>query len=623
MEAAILKNEILKRGYYGLPQWAWEKEFTDAYNAKPELLNEAQPYMKELAFAVKEKLFHDKDTSMSHVAMPLLEKWLDGRYPEIGESNKWIGLAKQQTLNKCGLNKDQPFIDGEPSWCDYLSSIWTLMVGGICSGYSEFQDWRKVNAIIEEETLRWDFYNGFQFSDATVADYLANCTFDIAAIVNGSRMMDYPLDAYDIKDKSQDEIIEKLKDYEEYAGYAEMPELAVMIGVKLYGQERIDDLYTLWQKMKNPILQYRLLMSVLNTHEGCLDLMGEFKERGADEVTLCLFRDYWFRQIVSDIEKLLQYENPRGQVFDIHKEARSIAASMLAELKSHLNEYAKKLLKFFSVDALAQWIYGKFTLSDKPDSLYKQAYTSVISAIKGVLENNTTETVFATDSKDLKYLLFLAQKAMDSNENKMPDVENAILNLIDGGKFGWYGAVNDEVVEQMETFGQLLFKLHSEQELWECYASRQVIYEGWKVTPLNERADRGYASGFIVGALLLNTQSFGFFQQLTGSAIDQLNRNGYPDGSFKAPLIIAEVLVVQAKTEWREWYEHAILDSVENIESVLQILNYTKDAMSGGNKAILKKRTDEEWPICKRRYMDTKRSREVAGYEQLIKKLLE
>lgn len=65
------------------------------------------------------------------------------------------------------------------------------------------------------------------------------------------------------------------------------------------------------------------------------------------------------------------------------------------------------------------------------------------------------------------------------------------------------------------------------------------------------------------------------------------------------------------------------MDSVENIESVLQILNYTKDAMSGGNKAILKKRTDEEWPICKRRYMDTKRSREVAGYEQLIKKLLE
>ena len=27
MEAAILKKEILKRGYYGLPQWAWKKEF--------------------------------------------------------------------------------------------------------------------------------------------------------------------------------------------------------------------------------------------------------------------------------------------------------------------------------------------------------------------------------------------------------------------------------------------------------------------------------------------------------------------------------------------------------------------------------------------------------------------
>ena len=102
MEVAILKNEILKRGYYGLPQWAWEKEFTDAYNAKPELLNEAQPYMKELAFAVKEKLFHDKDTSMSHVAMPLLEKWLDGRYPEIGESNKWMF----EILASCGITCD-------------------------------------------------------------------------------------------------------------------------------------------------------------------------------------------------------------------------------------------------------------------------------------------------------------------------------------------------------------------------------------------------------------------------------------------------------------------------------------------------------------------------------------
>lgn len=622
MDAAILKKEILKRGYYGLPQWAWEKEFTDAYHAELELMSEAQPFIEGLAIAVRAKLFTDEEVALDDVDMPLLEKWLDEKSPEIGESSKWITLSKQQTLNKCGICEDQPFIDGEPSWCDYLSSIWTKMVGDICSGYSEFQDWKRMSAVIYEETLRWDFYSGFQFSDATVADYLANCTFDIATIVSGSRMMDYPLETYDIKDKTQKEILENLKDYEEYGSYVEMPELTVMIAVKLYQQGRIDDLFVLWQKMKNPILQYRLLMSVLNTHEGCLDLMDEFKQRGANDVTLCLFRDFWFKQIVADIEKLLQYENPRGQVFDVQKEAQPIAASMLAEVRSHLSEYAKKLLEFFNVESLAKWIYGKFTLSDKPDSLYKQAYTSVMGAIKGVLEDEETATVYTTDSKDLKYLLFLAQKAMDNNEEIIPQVEDAILKLIDGGKYGWYGAMNDEVVKQMETFGQLLFKTHSEQELWEYYASRRVIYEGWMVTPLNERADRGYASGFIAGALLLNTQSFDFFQQLVGSAIDQLNRNEYPDGSFKAPLIIAEVLVVQAKTDWRDWYEQTLLNSVDSLEFLLQVLNYTKDAMSDGNKALLKKRTDVEWPICKRRYMDTKRSREVAGYEQLIKKLL-
>ena len=182
--------------------------------------------------------------------------------------------------------------------------------------------------------------------------------------------------------------------------------------------------------------------------------------------------------------------------------------------------------------------------------------------------------------------------------------------------------MNDEVVGQMETFGQLLFKTHSEQELWECYASRRVIYEGWKVTTMSKRADRGYASGFIAGALLLNTQSFDFFKQLVLSAIDQLNRNTYPDDSLKAPLIIAELIVVQLKTDWREWFEQTLLEDVESLEMVLQILNYTRDAMTAGNKNLLKNRTDVEWPICKRRYMDTKRSREVAGYEQLIKKLL-
>lgn len=622
MEAAILKKEIFTRGYYGLPQWAWEKEFTDAYNAEPELLGEAQPYIECLAVAVRAKLFTNEEVTLDEIDMPLLEKWLDGKYPEIGESIKWINLTKLQTLNKCGLSEDQPFIDGEPSWCDYLSSIWTKMAGGICSSYSEFQDWKRMSDIIYEETLRWDFYKGFQFSNATVEDYLANCSFDIATIVKGSRMMGYPLEAYDIKDKTQKEILDNLKDYEEYGGYVEIPELAVMIAINLYQQKRIDDLFSLWQKMKNPILQYRLLISLLHTHEGCLELMDEFKQRGADEVTLCLFRDFWFKQIVADIEKLLQYENPRGQVFPIHKEAQPIAASMLAEVRSHLSEYAKKLLEFFKVESLAQWIYGKFTLSDKPDSLYKQAYTSVMGAIKGVLEEEKADTVFATDSKDLKYLLFLAQKAMNGNEEKMPEVEDAILKLIDGGKFGWYGAINNEVVEQMETFGQLLFKSHPEQELWECYASRRVIYEGWKVTPLNQRADKGYASGFIAGALLLNTQSFGFFQQLVGSAVDQLNRYDFSDGALKAPLIIAELIVVQVKTDWREWYEQTLLNSVESLESVLQALNYTKDAMTVGNKALLKNRVDVEWPICKRRYKDTKRSREVAGYEELIKKLL-
>lgn len=622
MEAAILKKEILKRGYYSLPQWTWEKIFTDAYNAEPELLSEAQPYIKELAFAVRAKLLTKEDVALNEINMPLLEKWLDRNHPEMGECYTWINLAKQQTLNKCGLSEDQPFIDGEPSWCDYLSSIWTKMVGGICSGFPEFQDWKKMSAIIEEEILRWDFFCGFQFSDATIADYLANSTFDIASIVNGSRMMDYPLEAYEIKDKTQKEIIDNLKVYEDYAGYVEMPELAVMVGVTLYEQGRMDDLYALWQKMKNPILQYRLLMGVLITHEGCLELMVEFKHRGADEVTLCLFRDYWFRQMVADIEKLLQYENPRGQVFDVQKEAQPIAASMLSEIKSHLGENAKKLLATFNVESLAKWIYGKYTLTDKPESLYKQAYISVMGAIKGVLEEEKTATIFTTDSKDMKYLLFLAQKAMDNNDEKIPEVEDAILKLIDEGKFGWYGAMNDEVVEQMETFGKLLFKTHSEQDLWGCYASRRIIYEGWRVTPLNKRADRGYSSGFIVGALLLNNQSFDFFQQLVLSAIDQLNRNNYHDDSLKAPLIIAELIVVQIKTDWREWYEQTLVEDVESLEMLLQILNYTKDGMTAGNKALLKTRSDVEWPICKRRFMDTKRSREVAGYEQLIKKLL-
>ena len=143
------------------------------------------------------------------------------------------------------------------------------------------------------------------------------------------------------------------------------------------------------------------------------------------------------------------------------------------------------------------------------------------------------------------------------------------------------------------------------------------------MTPYNERANRGYASAFIASALLLNTQSFDFFQQLVLAAIDQLNRNNYPDGSLKAPLIIAELVVVHEKKDWREWYEQTLMEDVESIEVVLQILWYSNDGMSVGNKTTLKKRTDEEWPIYKRRYIDTKRSREVAGYEQLIKKLLE
>lgn len=623
MESAILKKEILKRGYYGLPQWSWKKKFTDAYNVEVALENEVRPYIEELATVVRTKLVNKEEIALNEVGMPLHEKWLDEKYPEIGESNKWIKLAQRQTLNKCGLSKEQPFEDGEPSWCDYLSSIWTEIMGRTCSGFPELQDWKRMDAIIEEELLHWDFYKGFQFSDATISDYLANITFDIAAIVKRSRMMDYPLDAYDIKDKTQKEIIDNLEDYEKYAGYVEIPELAIMVAVKIYKQGRYDDLFALWQKMNNPILQYRLLMSVLNTHEGCFELMDEFNQRGADEKTLCLFRDHWFRQIVADIEKLLQYENPRGQDFDIQKEAQPIAASMLAEVKKHLNDYAKRLLDFFNVEKLAKWIYGKYTLSDKPDSLYKQAYTLVMKTVKGVLENEKDTTVFATDSKDLKYLLFLAKKAEDSNEERMLEIENAIMSLIDGGKFGWYGAMNDDTIEEMEIFGQLLYKIHTEQELWQCYESRQIKYEGWNVTPYNKRADKEQTSAFIACALLLNTQALEFFQQLVSLAIDQLNRNNYPDESLKAPLIIAERIVAQIKTDWREWFEQTLLEGVESIEIVLQILNYTKDGILDVNKTILKQRTDEEWSICKRRYIDTKRSREVAGYEQLIRKLLE
>lgn len=621
MNNAIYKKEILERGYYGLSLWFCEEEFNNVFRADVEVLKESEAFVSQSLKTVKEVLFGGKEVDLPFPNMPILEKWILENYSQNKSIRKWLDLTIHRFYYKCGLTKEQIYEDGEPSWCDYVSSIWTTMLGELCSNEKEFQDWERLEGFLEGEVFHWDFYNGFHISNDIINDYISNCSFNLEEIIKRSHILEGALEEYDTKGKEESEIISTLNVYEECAEYVVMPRLAVFVADKLYEQERYNDLNILWRKLQNPILQYNLLMSMHLSPEGSLNLLDKFNNLGADQVSLSLIRDYWFMKIVKDYETLLQYENPRGLVDDVQKAAQLVAADMLTDLKNGLDGCAKNLLNYFTAETLAKWIYGKSTLADKPESLYKQAYTSVMNAVKEALPNEE-KAVYTTQSKDINYLLFLASQALNCEEEKRKDVEKSIMELIDNGKFGWHGDLNVEVIQQMTDFGKLLKTNHTIEELNNIYYSRRIVYEGWKVTPYDERANRGYMSAYIAGALLLTTSSLETFRSIVVAALDQLNRNKYPDNAVKAPLIIAELIVLSEKVEWKDWYEQYIIDNIEGVEILLQILNYSKSDISDVNKKNLKLRINEEWPVSKRRFIDTNRSREVKAFEQLIQRFV-
>ena len=621
-----LEQEILVRGYYGIGNWLRQHWFEEALAMDDDAMGEVQSLVGKYYDLLTNKLFKGVETKkLEFVELPHICAFAEKECPyDVEEKQDWAMFAQEIIYGKLSLAEQATCPIEFPSWCDMFAEFVLMLVGQKCAADERFQDLDLLKKLMDEELFAWEFFRGFTLSGKVLKDAEQNLEIDPQDILGSCRMIEMAHDTYDLSGQTQEQILKDLWHYEQSGGCVEFPEIVVAVA-RGYRDTEMDDAYiALWKKLAHPILQYGILIYTGEMPDECLTLLDVMKKHGMDEMGLTLVRDYWFSESVHTMEKLLQFEQNKDTKDTVLAEIMPVAEKVRAEFEDGLKGASQKLLDYFTAENLMQWAFAMNTLGDKPDSIYKKAFLTVLNTLKGVLDEVASVDVFSTDTKDLQYLLYLAKKTIESqNDDKCKQLEKVILNVIDSGKFRWFGGMNQDVLNQMVVLASLLHINHTPDKLLEIVKMRLVKYEGWNVTPIDRVVDQTYASAYLMGSALLVEYDETYFKTLVGWAVDQANNVRIPSDALLAPLYVAELVVANCKEEWRDWYERMIISELESFEMVVKVLILAKTGMPDETKTMFNERKEAEWYFVKQQYHTTKRQLEWKNIEKMMKELLE
>ena len=621
-----IEKEILLRGYHGIVNWLRQRRFEESLTKDADAMDEVQRLVERCYGMLTAKYFSGVEAvDVEYVELPTICAFAEKACPcDDLRTLEWGAYTQEIIYGKLSLARQTTFPEASPSWCSMVAEFVLALLGKKCTADHRFQNLELLTHLMEMEELAWEFYRGFEISVTVLKEASEKLEIKPLDILGRCRMIEMADSAYDLSGQTQKQILKDLWRYEQNGGYVEFPLIVVEVARGYVDAGMYDEYLMLWKKLVHPILQYALLIYTTELPDDCLMLLEEMKKRGVDEIGLTLARDYWFRESVHTMEKLLQFE-----VNSVTKDAMvagiiPIVDKVRSGFESGLEGASRKMFDYFEAENLTQWAFAMNTLGDKPESVYKRAYLFVLNTLKKVLNSSVAVGAFSTDTKDVRYLTFLGKKAIEAQDNdRCRQLEEVILTVVDGGKFGWYGVMNQDVLDQMVVIASLLHEDHEKEEILKMVWLRMVKYEGWNVTPVSRVPDQMYISAFILSAALLVEQDETYFKTLVGWAVDQANNVMMPSDALMAPIYVAEIVVTQCREEWRDWFEKKILADLVNFESVVKVLMQSKTAMSQSTKSVFVARKDAEWEFVKRQYQSAKQQWEWKNMEKMMKDVLE
>lgn len=618
-----IEREIQLRGYYGIGNWLRQYQFETALVKEAEVMDEVHGLVDRCYAQLTDKLFRGIEAStVEYVELHQICAFADKKCPSEFNALDWVVFTQMIIYGKLSLAEQVTRPMEFPSWCDMLAEYVLMLLGEKCAADERFQDLKLLKKLMEEEYLAWEFYRGFSLSEKVLKEAEQNLEVDPQDILGSCRMIEMAHTEYDLSGQTQEQILKDLWHYEQNGGYVEFPKIVVEVA-RGYWDAGMDDAYiALWKKLTHPILQYGLLVYTVILPEDCMTLLDVMKKSGMDDVGLSLVRDFWYNESVRTEEKLLQFEQNKETMDTAVAEIMPIAEKVRTEFEDSLKVASQKLLDYFTAEELTRWAYAMNTLGDKPKSVYKKAYLTVLNTLKDILDAVERVDTFSTDTKDLQYLIYLAQKAIDAQDNeRCRQIEEVMLKVIDSGKFGWFGCMNQDVLNQMIVLASLLHGNHTGDETLGMVWKRMVKYEGWNVTPIDRISAQTYVDAYFMGAALLVEQNEKYFKTLAGWSVDQANNVLIPSDALLAPLYVAELVVTNCKEEWRDWYEQMIISKLESFERVVKVLMQAKTRMPDATKTMFEERKGAEWDFVKQQYHSTKRQLEWKNLEKIMEDL--
>lgn len=399
---------------------------------------------------------------------------------------------------------------------------------------------------------------------------------------------------YSPKNKKTEEIIDELKN--SYNDFIELPLGISALAFFICRDCHWDLFLDLMNSLVYPELQKALISEII-TVEQCLDIQDLILNKdGEKEIIMSLFREKTFQLLFQQQDYL---ERNANNEYLKDKQDRQHGIDLLSSWQKNRTTYIDRAVcaweNVFNHDELTDWIAeNKLWLNLRN---LKSQVEYIVKALSDRIYSNVIFSSLKYEKKKLETLFDYAKTAAGEvamNEKNYVELITQICKSLYKERF-----VKLPTLKDLELLRALYICLEkSNLDGYQLMEDNRTRDEGFAYD--SKKAIQSYNSDtFWLSVLVLQLESIEdeaiVHQRLNALfAFLPVALRGYND-AYLNPFMIAELVVAQIHQANKDWYEHHLISSSNNLMFVLRVLSSSESSLSESNKKLLKNRIEKEW----------------------------
>lgn len=423
--------------------------------------------------------------------------------------------------------------------------------------------------------------------------------------------------------------------------YCQPNELVMMLSYSLLLNKRYELWAKLFERLRYPILQAMMYLPYTGC-EGYEEVMKFIIRSNAPTTYLfcSIIQSFWIKSfIATQVNVGCLKKNVRKDLGeDFRKDINEAVYQWEESRYRELNAFMEICTRYFGIGTLTKLVFSKMSEFPTSKTDLGIATNETFNMMKGYISTNVKVEDLPLNVDNFRYLLFILNTYIgetDVDNGNFECVLNRVLKVLFSSDFYKNIEFEEETLNEIRCISAALCK-RSIKDIKEKINQCTTIFEGYDFS-INENIHKYvmHECFFMCACILMVEQDEPFKDEqskgnwikfLTTHLLRQIHVCGYEHlirHYYVKCLILIELVVIQILNSYKEEYEMGIIRQVDDLVTLLTILNVNGVSLSNENKEILRNRIDKELAI-KGEVLEQQKNERLKGFiEKAACKLLQ